>query len=81
MTVQEWRSKHKRCSFCENVVKHVYHGYNGTILECSAKEQMIVFNDAPRVFCRLYQVRDGDMSVVDHRNHPPMPPKKAQKEE
>ena len=81
MTIQEWRKKHPRCAFCKNVAKHVYHGYAEMILECQAKDKRIIFNNMSRAFCRLYQVRDGEMNVIDHRSHPPMPPTKAPKKE
>lgn len=54
--VHDWRKKHPKCIYCK-----YYRAFSicqDSFTECSAKQKSIIFDYAPRWFCKLYKVRE-----------------------
>lgn len=58
LTVKEWRNKHPKCQYCVHL-RHMSlpQFCEGPDTWCSAKEK-IVNSDLPRLFCRLFKVKE-----------------------
>lgn len=55
MTVDAWRSKHRRCEFCE----HMRFLPGSDVTVCMAKRKLVIMT-LPRLFCRLFQLERTD---------------------
>ena len=59
MTVEEWRTKHKKCFFCEHCYMYAEHTALSTGHMCKAKMKR-VDPSLPRPFCQLFKLEEDE---------------------